>query len=107
MPKDRFDEAEWVARNAARNEATLNPAMEELARCCSEVIVHSPPGGADLGAILIAYQLKGILEKYGLCLVPQNPSPAIKHAWKVGWFRSFQDRYQAAMREAWKGEASR
>jgi hypothetical protein len=97
-----LSEAEDTTRNAARVAEDLVPVMRELARCCHEVIVP-PTDRGDLGAILIGYQFKAILEQYELALVPSQPTAEMRAAWSSGWFRSFRDRYRATMKAAWAG----
>jgi hypothetical protein len=78
--------------------------MRELARCAADVIV-APKGQADLGAILIGYQFKSILEQNRLALVPLEPTREMRREWSRGWFRSFRDRYRAAIKVVWEAEA--
>jgi hypothetical protein len=74
--------------------------MSELALCCRDLIVSPPAGGADLGTILIGHQLEGVLEEYGLAIVPQVPNSVMRAACR-GWFRSFSDRYRAMLLAVW------
>jgi hypothetical protein len=97
-----LSEADDTTRNAARIKEDLVPVMRELARCCNEVIVP-PTDRADLGAILVGYQFKAILEQYELVLVPSQPTVEMRAAWSGGWFRNFRDRYRAAIKAAWAG----
>jgi hypothetical protein len=97
-------QSDTTDRNAARLAKNLEPVMSELARCCNEVIVP-PLGQADLGAILIAYQFKTILEKHKLALVPIQPTPAMQSAWSVGLFRSLQNRYREVLKASWSDES--
>jgi hypothetical protein len=97
-------DTEEETRNAARRAENLEPIMHELARCAADVIVP-PKGQADLGAILIGYQFKSILEQNKLALVPLEPTPEMRREWTRGWFRRFRDRYRAAIKEAWEAEA--
>src|SRR5690242_11001787 len=71
-------------RDAARNSPMLEAVMQELARCCSEVIAP-PSGGADLGAILIGYQFKKVLAEHGLVVAPSEPTSGMEQSWKRGW----------------------
>jgi hypothetical protein len=97
--------AEAETRDAARHADNLDLVMHELARCANDVVVP-PKGQADLGAILIGYRFKGILEQYNLALVPMEPTVEMQMAWTRGWFRSFRDRYRAALKEVWEAETS-
>src|SRR5262245_52978465 len=80
----------------------LEAAMIVLAECCRDLIVQSPPNGADLGAILIGHMFKKVLEDYGLAVVPKTATPVMQAAWKQGWFRGFSERYASALRSAWE-----
>jgi hypothetical protein len=72
----------------------------ELAACVKEVM--SPPtDGADLGAILGAYIFKRILSDAGLAIVPINPTPKMKRAFRGGWARPFFERYTSMLAAAW------
>lgn len=90
-------------RDAARQSPMLEAFMHELARCCNEVIVP-PNGQADLGAILIGYRFKKVLEQHGLVIAPMEPTEEMERSWKQGWFRRFRNRYQAAMGEPWEAD---
>jgi aryl-alcohol dehydrogenase-like predicted oxidoreductase len=92
---------------STRAPEVLEVAMAELARRCRDVIVQSPPNGADLGAILISYQFKEVLRRHGLAIVPEKPTALIRAAWKQGWFVDFYGRYRAMLRAAWTDESKR
>ena len=100
-------EHERDARNGVRSDNWgLENAMMELAVCCRDLIVHKPPGGADLGTILIGHKFEAVLKKHGLAIIPDIPTPKMRDAWKRGWFRSFYDRYRAMLAVPWTVEAS-
>jgi hypothetical protein len=98
-------ELDMDARNRLRTDnATMERAMRELALCCRDLIVSTPPDGAGLGEILIGHQFKGILESEGLALVPCAPTRRMRDAWKKGWWCSLYDRYRAMLLAAWETE---
>jgi hypothetical protein len=99
IEKDYAENVE--ARNCMRNSGTLDTAMVELVLCYKDLILCPPVEGADLGTILIACKLRGVLQAHGLAIVPQTPTPAMQAAWRRGWFLSFSQRFDAMMRSVW------
>src|ERR1700730_8748916 len=91
-------------RDEARLAKNLEPVMREIASCSNEVVVP-PHGQADLGAILIAYQFKSILEKHKLALVPIQPTPAMRSACSSVLFRTLESRFRDVLRAAWPDES--
>jgi hypothetical protein len=101
--RSRSWEHNLEARNQIRTDnANMEAAMFELALCCRDLVVRRPHEGADLGAILIGYKFKGILEKQGLAIVPVVPTQQMQVAWKKGWLRSFYERYSAMLLATWR-----
>jgi hypothetical protein len=84
-----------------RRDLATPAAMRVLAECCGQIIVSRPPGGPDLGAILIRGQFEAVLAEYGLVLMPLHPGDKVERAFRKGWFRSFWTRYEAAVKAAW------
>lgn len=84
---------DWQPRE---REIILTAAMKHLAGCLREVVTP-PKKGASLGAILNATEFDSVLENHGLAIVPRYPTTAMREAWRVGWFRGFDERYRAML----------
>ncbi|WLA53188.1 hypothetical protein [Bradyrhizobium diazoefficiens] len=98
---DIIDEAVGRHNDEQRREFATPAAMHALAGCCREVIVQRPANGPDLGAILISHQFKEILGNAGMVVMPLEPNDKVRGAFKKGWFRSFTERYRAAVKAVW------
>ena len=84
---------DWQPRE---REIILTAAMKQLAGCVREVVTP-PQAGASLGAILAAAEFDSVLHDHGLAIVPRRPTTAMREAWRVGWFRDFDERYRAML----------
>ncbi|QHP70019.1 hypothetical protein EI171_23620 [Bradyrhizobium sp. LCT2] len=98
---DIIDEAVGRHNDEQSRDLATPAAMRALAGCCRDVIIQRPANGPDLGAILISAQLKEIFANSGMVIMPLDPDDKVQQAFKRGWFRSFVERYQAAVEAVW------
>jgi hypothetical protein len=82
-----------------------NTAAVELTSYVKEVL-HPPPEGAALHAILGAHILKARFHEAGFAIVPLVPTQRMVKAFRRRWFGRFSDRYEAMLVAAWPGGSS-